>query len=84
MALQFECCKNQLVYFSYKNTTSFLRDSEDTERKLYSETTEVPLSDSSVNCRYIACIAELAIANSHVIRKIILTPVIKNISEILS
>lgn len=70
MTLQFEyaqCCKNQLVYFSYKNTRSFIRESGDTERKLYSETTEVPLSDSSVNCEYIAHIAELAIANSHVI-----------------
>lgn len=87
MTLQFEYaqyCKNQLGYFSYKNTTRFIRESEDTERKLYSETIKVPLSDFSVNCKYIAHTAQLAIANSCVIRKIILTPVTKNIFEILS
>lgn len=79
-----QCCKNQLVYFSYKNTTSCIGESKDTERKLYSETTEVPLSDSSVNCKYIAPIAKLANANFYVIQKITLTPIIENISEILS
>lgn len=73
------------MYFSYKNTTRFIRESEDTERKPYSETIEVPLSDFSVNCKYIAhkqhnWPSQIPMS----FKKIILTPVTKITFEILS
>lgn len=40
---------------------------EDTERKFSSDPIKVPSSGSSVNCKYIARRAELAIAKSHVV-----------------
>lgn len=73
MTLQFEyaqCSKNECI-FSYKNTGSFIRELEDTERKLYTETIEVPLSDSLVNCKF-SCHLKNFLA------------VIKNTSNILS